>query len=1062
MKLTMKVLPALVLCSLLYVSNSCTKEYPEWENEKIFAVNKEPGHATLIPYNSENTAQAGNRFASKNFYSLNGKWKFKWICKPEKFNEKFFETNYDNKNWDLIDVPGCWQLQGYGTPIYTNVNYPFRPVNPPEIPDDYNPVGFYSCTFQLPAEWQNRQTFLHFDGVRSSFYLWINGKRVGYSEGSATPAEFNITSFLAKGTNNISVKVFRWSDGSYLEDQDAWRFSGIYRDVYLFSTPNIHIRDFFAVTELDENYDNCDLKLQAKIKNYDTTSFKNITVNCSLYDAQGKPIIKSMTSDFAINKNEEKILSFKEHIASPLKWTAETPNLYTLILRLLDHNSNVIEIESTKIGFRKVEIKNGQLLVNGKAITVKGVNRHEHDPDHGRTISEEMMIKDIKLMKQFNINAVRTSHYPNHPLWYELCNEYGLYLIDETNIETHEIWSQLSNNPSWEDAFVDRVKRMVERDKNHPSVIIWSLGNEAGYGPNHEAMGEWLRKYDSSRPIHYEATDPGYSDEPSHFDIIANMYPSVEKMITLSKIDTTRPVIICEYAHAMGNSVGNLKDYWDAIEKHPRIQGAFIWDWVDQGLRQKTDDGEEWFAYGGDFGEKVTDGNFCINGLISPDRTIQPELIEVKKIYQYVKIESVELQKGKIKIINQYDFINLNNFNLHWNILADGIEVQKGKLTKLNIRPGENKVVSISFKKLRSMRNSENSLNVSLRLARGTSWAENGHEIAWEQMMFSEKTAAKEIRRLDKMPPIEFFETDAKINIIGKDFTIVFDKRAGTFSSYKIDDKELIVQGPLPNFWRAPTDNDAGGDERSFRQQWLNSGIDNLKVEVKDVKPRQINSQLIKVAVQIELKAKKDKITYQGNYTIFGSGDIQLENIFDVGPDLPALPKIGMQMKLPQEYNMFRWYGRGPHESYWDRKHSASIGIYSGTVAEQYVPYIMPQENGNKTDVRWACLTNAEKIGLMVTGNTMLNTSVHQYSLENLTKAQHTYEVKKDEKITWNLDYQLMGLGGDDSWNPRTHEEYLLKSESYKYDIWFSPIKSEDDDAVKKFRMGLPAAKLKN
>jgi len=1061
MNFLLKRLSAIILVSFFLFNNSCTKEQYEWENEKIYSINKESGHATLIPFNDEIMAIKGVRSASNNYFSLNGKWKFKWIENPYEAIGKFYETEYDNSHWDLIEVPGCWQLQGYGTPIYTNVKYPFRPIDPPYIPDDYNPVGFYSSSFQPPADWQDRQLFLHFEGVRSAFYLWINGKEVGYSEGSAVPAEFNITPFIKEGINNISVKVFRWSDGSYLEDQDAWRLSGIYRDVYMFSTPNVHIRDFFITTDLDEKYTNADVNVQTKIHNYRNTGSKDFRVELSLIDSEGQSVFKSLKKEFSVKANEEIVLPFNQTVAKPLKWTAETPHLYTLILKLIDEQNRVIEIESAKIGFREVEIKNGQLLVNGKAITIKGVNRHEHDPDHGRTISEEMMIKDIELMKQFNINAVRTSHYPNHPRWYELCDEYGLYLIDEANIETHEIWSQLSNNPLWENAFVDRVQRMMERDKNHPSIIIWSLGNEAGYGPNHEAMAAWVREYDPSRPIHYEATDPGYSDEPSHFDIIANMYPSVEKMIALTENNPDRPVIICEYAHAMGNSVGNLKDYWDAIEAYPRLQGAFIWDWVDQGLRQKTKDGIEWFAYGGDFGEKVTDGNFCINGLVFPDRTIQPELFEVKKIYQYIKIEPFELMSGKLKITNLYDFLNCNRFELNWNLQADGKVIQQGKLRNLNILPGKTKIVTIPFKIPDAINSNEYFLNVSIRLIESNKWAEKGHEVAWEQMIIPVNRSSKKIMVVDKMSPMQLNEASNKIDITGQNFKITFSKEMGTLTSYKFRNSEFIEQGPLPNFWRAPTDNDAGGDERSFKQQWLDSGIDKLKIEVKNVEVKQINPQIFQILVKQELKAKADKITYQGIYTIFGNGDIILENKIDVGSGLPPLPKVGLQMKVPEEFNNFHWYGRGPHESYWDRKHGATVGIYSGTVEEQYIPYILPQENGNKTDVRWACLTNQQNIGLMVIGKPLMNTSVHHYTLENLTSSLHTYEVKNSTKITWNLDYQLMGLGGDDSWNPRTHEEYLLKALKYNYLIWISPIKSLKHSA-EKFKTDWPVLDFKN
>jgi beta-galactosidase len=1038
------------------ISNSWANSSFDWVNEQILEKNKERGHATLIPYNNELNAIEGNLSSSSNYLSLNGKWNFHFTENPSKSEIDFYRNDFNISDWNEIIVPGSWQLQGYDIPIYTNVNYPFRPVNPPYIPNDFNPVGCYKKIFEIPSEWKNRQVFLHFDGVKSAFYVWINGIEIGYSQGSATPAEFNITKYLNKGSNTVSVKVFRWSDGSYLEDQDAWRLSGIYRDVYLYSTPNIHIRDFFIKTELDKQYDNAILDIKLNIRNYDRAKNRSCNVAFSLSNSEGQIVFDGLDKNIIIEKDEEKIIRFNQPINNPSKWSAESPNLYTLILRLKDERNDIIEIESAKIGFRQVEIKNGQLLVNGKAITIKGVNRHEHDPDFGRTVSKDVMIQDIKLMKQFNINAVRTSHYPNCPLWYKLCDEYGIYLIDEANIETHELWSKLSIDTKWKKAFVDRAQRMVERDKNHPSVIIWSLGNEAGYGENHEAMSDWIRNYDPTRPIHYEATDPGYSSEPSHFDIIANMYPSVEKMINFTKNYPDRPVIICEYAHAMGNSVGNLKDYWDAIEEYPRLQGAFIWDWVDQGLRQKTEEGIEWYAYGGDFGESVTDGNFCINGLVFPDRRVQPELFEVKKIYQFVKIDSIDLLNGKIKITNNYDFLNLNNFEMFWNIVSDGKILQQGRFGKLDINPMENKIIRVPYSKPELVPGTEYWLNISFKLSESTNWVERGHEIAWEQFKLPFKNQSCELLSVDKMSEMKINKKNKIIEIQGNDFSIKFDKNVGTITSYEYLNNNILYTGPLPNFWRAPTDNDAGGDERSFAHRWLEAGLDKLKIEIVDFSVIQIRPQVIIIKVKIDVIAETGRIKTHSTYTVFGNGDVHMDNEMDVGKNLPPLPKVGMQIKIPKNYDSFTWYGRGPHESYWDRKHGARVGIYSGKVAEQYVPYIMPQENGNKSDVRWACLTNEKNIGLLIKAGSSLNVSVHHYSVENLTNAKHTHEVKESDQITWNLDYQQMGLGGDDSWNPRTHDEYLLKPGKYKYSFRMSPVYGEMHEIIKNTKKEIP------
>ncbi|MBN1351402.1 DUF4981 domain-containing protein [candidate division KSB1 bacterium] len=1039
---------------LLVMMTACAQQEHDWENEKIFAQNKEPGHATLMPYKSEAEALAGDRTDSPWYYSLNGGWKFKWYAKPADADVRFFDLKFEAVDWNTIRVPGVWQLQGYDIPIYTNILYPFRPVDPPHIPNDNNPVGCYKRTFEVPATWKDRQVFLHFAGVMSAFYVWINGKEIGYSQGSATPAEFNITPFIKDGTNSISVKVFRWSDGSYLEDQDAWRFSGIYRDVYLFSTPPLHIRDFMVRTELDQNYSDADLNVLAEIQNFNQHKYENYQLVFTLFDDKGQAVFTPVAQQFTINANQKLSISKSIKISNPLKWTAETPYLYTLIFQLKDEHGDVLEIESTKVGFRKVEIQNGQLLVNGKAITLKGVNRHEHDPDHGRTISEEMMIKDIKLMKQFNINAVRTSHYPNFPGWYELCDAYGIYLIDEANIETHEIWSKLTNDPNWKPAFLDRAQRMVVRDKNHPSVIIWSLGNEAGYGPNHEAMAEWIRRYDPTRPIHYEATDPGYSDEPSHFDIIANMYPSVEKMIRLTESYPDRPVIICEYAHAMGNSVGNLQDYWDAIEKYPRLQGAFIWDWVDQGLRQKTEDGQEWYAYGGDFGEEMTDSNFCINGIVFPDRTPQPELFEVKKVYQSIKAEPVDLLSGTFKIKNAYDFMDLGLAEIHWNVSANGNIIQSGKLGAKNIPAGKSQLITIPYQEFAPEPGTEYWLDLSFRLAKSTNWAPENHELAWYQFQLYERDNPQTLT-IDRMPPLELSETDEAYLISGEAFSIRFNRSLGTMTAFEYKGNSLLKQGPVPNFWRAPTDNDAGGEKRSFKNRWKKAGLDKLKISVKSMYARQVQPQVVRINVDFELNGTSEAIQHTCIYTIYGTGDILLDNHVKAAANIPPLPKVGVFLQLPQEFENLSWYGRGPHESYWDRKSGARVGVYQGTVAEQYVPYIYPQENGNKSDVRWVCLTNVNYVGLLAIGAPLLNTSAHHYTLENLTNARHTHEVKKSDFITWNLDYQLMGLGGDDSWNPRTHEEYLLKAESYYYQLQLCPIASREA-LNQRLRLNLP------
>jgi beta-galactosidase len=1046
----------LISTIILLIPAICISDQNIWENETIISVNREPAHATLIPYAKVENALNGIRTESEYYFSMNGPWKFKFIENYQGSNMEFYSESFDIGQWKDISVPGSWQLQGYDIPIYTNIKYPFRPVDPPNIPDDMNPVGLYKREFNIPEDWEERQVFLHFDGVKSAFYLWINGTEVGYSQGSATPAEFNITQYLKEGTNSVAVQVFRWSDGSYLEDQDAWRLSGIYRDVYLYSTPSLHIRDFAVTTNLDEEYINAELQTILQVKNYSDDEMDDYLIEVSLHDSKNNILAKSSAEISEIQAGDELPYEILQDIDSPEKWSAETPHLYTLLIKLKNDDEEVIETLSTKVGFREVEIKDGQLLVNGKAILLKGVNRHEHDPDQGRTVPEDVMIKDIKLMKQFNINAVRTSHYPNHPRWYELCDQFGLYLIDETNIETHEIWSDLTKNPSWKDAFIDRGERMVTRDKNHPSVIIWSLGNESGYGPNHEAMAAWIRLMDNTRPIHYESTDPGYSSEPSHFDIIANMYPTVGFMIDLSQKNPDRPVIICEYAHAMGNSVGNLQDYWDAIETNPRLQGAFIWDWVNQGIRQKKDDGTEWFAYGGDFGEQLTDSNFCINGLIFADRTVQPELFEVKKVYQYIKTNAADVLQGKFNISNNYDFWDMSNISLEWALQANGVTIESGRISDLNLEPGKNKEITIPFSQPDLSARTEYWLKISYSLKNEMSWAQAGHEIAWDEFKLDYTLSEGETLSLSSMPGIELKETENNIEIKGNDFDVEFDKGKGMISSFTKNGESLFVSGPLPNFWRAPVDNDGGGNERSFLHRWNIAGINEMKIKVQSIHAEQIDSSVVRVVVNLDVMGKTGKIDYAAVYTVFGSGDILMDNMFDVDDTLPPLPRIGVSMQIPNTFDNMSWFGRGPHESYWDRKSGAAMGLYSGSVADQYVPYVKPQENGNKSDVRWLQMSDGSQNGFVLESMPVLNVNAHHYTMENLSNAKHTYDIVDGENITLNIDYQQMGLGGDDSWNPRTHKEYLLESDNYTFSLRLSPVVNKNPELVSASLKALP------
>jgi len=636
----------------------------DWENPQVVGRNKQPGHVLLLPYADETSARTRDPDASPYWQSLNGQWKFCYAPTPDAAPESFHRTDHDDSAWKPIAVPGNWQLQGYDKPIYTNVQYPFPPDDLPGVPHDDNPTGCYRVTFSIPEHWYGRRVFVVFDGVDSAFYLWVNGEMVGYSQGSRLPAEFDITDYVRTGDNLLAARVYRWSDGSYLEDQDFWRLSGIYRDVYLYAPPPLRLADYEVRTELDADYRDAILHIRTRVANH-TDGATTCALIASLYDAQGQLVLTAPSGERQVPAGSKALLELDAPVSAPLKWSAEYPNLYTLTLALSDARGETLEVQSCRVGFRTVEIIDGQICINGMPVLFRGVNRHEHDPDTGHTVSRASMIQDIRLMKQFNINAVRTSHYPDVPEWYDLCDEYGLYLIDEANIETHGVWDRLTKDPAWKTAFLERGMRMVERDKNHPSVIIWSLGNESGDGPNHEALSAWIRDRDPTRPIHYESatgrrTYVGPETAP-HVDIVSVMYPTVDQIIELAQTPgEIRPLIMCEYAHAMGNSPGNLQEYWDAIEAHPRLQGGFVWDWVDQGIRQAlprgyspgvTKEGVEWFAYGGDFGDDPNDGNFCINGLVFPDRVPHPALWEHKKVTQPVGVKPLDLLAGRLRAV---------------------------------------------------------------------------------------------------------------------------------------------------------------------------------------------------------------------------------------------------------------------------------------------------------------------------------------------------------------------------------------------------------------------------
>lgn len=1050
------------------------KEASDWNTPMVIGRNKEPGHATLIPYTGVAEALTGGRDASPYFRSLNGDWRFSHAPNPASAPEGFFELSFETGERDTISVPSNWQMCGYGRPIYVNWGYPFPQdgvprMDPrmaedwplPPIPEDDNPIGCYRRTFTIPESWDGHQIFILFDGVDSAFHLWVNGQEVGYSQGSRLPAEFNITSFVRSGENVLAVRVYRYCDGSYLEDQDYWRLSGIYRDVYLWAAPSVHVRDFFVRAELDKAYQDGVLRVVAKVRNYSDEDVTDYLLEARLFEAEeGKPVIESVVT-VSVKAKSESSLDLEQAVVNPKKWSAEDPILYALLIVLKDGAGNVLEVERCNVGFRQIEIKDGQMHVNGVPVIFKGVNRHEHDPDTGHTVTVESMVEDIKLMKQFNFNAVRTSHYPNDPRWYDLCDEYGLYIVDEANIETHATVGKLSNDPGWAAAFLERGVRMVERDKNHTCIVMWSLGNESGSGPNHAAMAGWIHEYDPTRPVHYEgATGWGgrykRPEDASYVDVVSVMYPNIDRITELAQMPgETRPLIMCEYAHAMGNSCGNLREYWDAIEANERLQGGFIWDWVDQGIRQVTEDGEEWFAYGGDFGDDPNDGSFCINGVIFPDRRIQPAMWECKKIMQPVKVEPIDLLAGKVRITNAYHFLDLSGLDIAWRLTADGEVLQSGTLEHLDTPPGESAIVVVPFEQPELEPGAEYWLTLSFVLARDAAWAKKGHEVAWEQFKVPFEVPERPVLSVSGMPEVAMEDTGQVVTVRGPDFELVFDKLAGTMSSWQHQGQELVCRGPLFNAWRAPTDNDERGS-RALAEGWYEAGLDQPEHAIKDMTVTRVAPHVIRIVSYSYVSAPGCEggfdCTY--TYTIYGSGDILLNTQVLPSKNLPPLPRVGLQMILPGGYEAFTWYGRGPHETYVDRKEGAQVGVYSGTVDEQYIPYVVPQENGNKTDVRWAVLADDGGNGLLVAsvakdqGNPgRVEASVHHFRVEDLALAKHTHELKRRDDITLHLDYGQTGLGGA-SCGPPTLPQYTIMPEPVEYTVRLKPFSQRSASVI--------------
>jgi len=1045
-------------------------ETADWENPKMFNLNKELPHATYIPYPDIPSTTRDIKKSSPFYLSLNGKWKFNWVEKPADRPMDFYKDSYDVKSWKEIDVPANWELLGYGFPIYVNSDYEWAGTGnptPPFIPHDHNPVGSYKRNFTIPAEWKGRRVFIHFGAVKSAFYTWVNGNKVGYSQDSKTPAEWDITRYLRKGENSVALEVYRWSDGSYLECQDFWRISGIERDVFLYSTPMVRIRDFFVHAGLDENYKDGKLSVTAEIVNHNPKLHAGKhNFKMTLLDETGQKIAESEIP-VDINKRENISVLLGNRVRQPKKWSAETPNLYQLILQLSGPKGETVELLGCKVGFRNVEIKDGQLLVNGVPILLKGVNRHEHDEYTGHVVSEESMLNDIRLMKQFNINAVRTCHYPNDPRWYELCDQYGLYVIDEANIESHGMGydeKSLAKNPDWKEAHLDRMMRMVERDKNHPSVIIWSLGNEAGDGINFTAVADWTRQRDKSRPIHYERAGTG-----PNTDIVCPMYDSIHEIERYAKKKQTRPLILCEYSHSMGNSTGNLRDYWDVIEKYPQLQGGFIWDWVDQGFAQKDEKGVKFWAFGGDFGPKEwpTDKNFCCNGLVCPDRTPHPALWEVKKVYRYIGFKPVDLGAGKISIQNKYDFIPLDFVDIHWELMEGTALLSSGVIPKPGVEPRQTGEFTIKLPKIEAVAGVEYFLNIYAKTIVEQPLVPMGHVAASEQFQMPIGSAPASPTCISSMTGGQVQTPSNKINnktnqkfleliIRGEQFSVTFDKSTGLMTGYEADGTPLLHRSPRPDFWRAPTDNDFGNNMDNRCAVWRKAG---QEMQLVDFRVKNLDKNAVEVYTLFQLPAVASR--YEVKYTVLGTGEVIIYNRLIPGSVVqPEIPRFGMSMELPKEFRDVTWFGRGPHENYCDRKTSAFVGKYKSTVDEMPVPYVSPQENAYRTDTRWVAFLNGEGKGLMVVGLPSIGFSALPYTTEDLTQPSrgsiHPNRLTKRDFVAVHIDYKQMGVGGDDSWGARPHPQYLIPFDSYAYSFVLRPYETRMGDIESAARVSIP------
>lgn len=1097
----------LILAIALFITcNSIGQEINVWnyiENKQVISENKEPTHATFTSYE---TTKSRALSTPKFKQSLDGLWKFKWVRVPKDRPTTFMHPKEDVSSWNDIKVPANWEVEGYGIPIYVNHQYEFAdnrarvseeiefvnpdagrstPKHPGKVPHDYNPVGSYRKDFTIEKDWKGKEIFLHIGAMKSGGFVWLNGEYVGYSQGSKLPAEFNISKYAKPGKNTIALQIFRWTDGSYLECQDFWRISGIERSVYIYAQPKIRIKDFEVVSTLDKGYSNGVFHLDVELKNH-LNKEENVKVTYRILD--DNKLIKEESQDVLIDKRKSNTVSFNNQLDNVKQWNAEHPYLYQLVIDITDKKGKLLETTSSLIGFRSVEIKQGLLLVNGQRITLKGVNTQEHNPETGHVISKEQILTDIKLWKENNINAVRLSHYPQPDMFYELCDKYGIYVVDEANIESHGMYYgkySLAKDKDWENQHVDRMVRMVERDKNHPSIIIWSMGNEAGNGVNFYAGYKAIKAADKTkRPVQYERPYKDYDgslyDMDWNTDIIVPQYPSPGRFEEVGKSKTDRPFIPSEYAHAMGNSTGNFQDYWDVIEQYDNLQGGFIWDWVDQSIWKTNEKGERFYAYGGDFGENMpTENSFLNNGIVFPDRKPQPGLYEVKKAHEYINFKYKGINRHnelRVLVENLYDFTNLTQFDFVATIKADGNVLKTIPIETIDVDTHTGKLIRLSLEGVDYQINTEYFVQIAAITKNSWGMLPKGFEVAHEQFRLDNLYKSKK-QQAANGSKLEFKNNRKTIQVFNDEVQLLFNKTKGRLTSYKYKGSELIKdgKGPKPNFWRAVTDNDAGNKMYRTSIKWKEAS---LFSKVEELTINRIDENLIELKVTYQLPGINTK--FYSTYRINGKGVVEVENHLDKTDYRADIPRIGMRMQLPKRYNQMTYFGRGPWENYNDRKASAFVDLYKSNVKEQYVPYIRPQENGNKTDVRWVALSDKAGNGLLVVakdirkglgisalhmpneafdmsesldyGNAAKKDIEHRIDgIPEFNQSKHTTDIKEQDLVQLNIDLEQRGVGGNNSWGAKPEEKYLIKGDTpHRYTFYLVPFyKGSTNELIK-------------